>query len=699
MTLPVLLQSNSTECGVACIAMIANAHGRTCSITQLRREIGYAAVGNSLRALIDIARNIQLHARPLRLEPEEAHQLRTPCVLLWGTQHFVVLKKVTARGWHLHDPATGARFYRHHEVHALFGGIALELTPGADRWQSAAPPRVRLSDIWAQSSGVAGPLIAIIALSIALQCVALVSPMYVQLVVDDALVRSDVDLLAVLGIAFAGLSVIGTTVGHLRSVLSLRLGASLNEQLSANLCAHLLRLPLLFFVHRDIGDINARFGSLAPVLKLLTAGIAAVVIDGLLAITTLALLFVYQPTLTLTVLAFLLAALVLQLGTLPRLQVLTNDGIRRSAAEQTVFIESLRSILSLKANGMESARSDLWRRFHTDSVDAGSTLGLFGLRLDLARGLLTGIENILVVYLGARSVIESEFTIGMLYAFIAYKSHFVRAASALIEQMVEIRMLRLHLERLADIALEAPDSTQSVEGLVHAPLRGGIALRNVCFGYRKGQPPILSDASCNIVPGADVAVLGASGSGKSTFLKILLGLIKPDSGEILFDHVRSVANCRAAVQSSVGVVLQGDSVFTGTIRDNVALFDLQPDDVRIARVCEIACIQSEIEALPLGYDTPLGDMGIALSAGQVQRLLLARALYKNPRLLLLDEATANLDDATRAAVNANLRGLGLTIVRVTHRPDEISSCDAVYRLSDGALQRVAIDHPASAQSP
>jgi ATP-binding cassette subfamily B protein RaxB len=611
-----------------------------------------------------------------------------PCILLWGTHHFVVLRKVTQRGWHLHDPAVGRRFYRNADVAARFSGVALELTPGADRWQPVVAARVRLRELWAQASGTIPALTTIIALSIALQLVALVTPLYVQLVVDDALLRNETDLLTVLAIAFAGLAVIGALVGHLRSVITLRFGATLDEQLSANLCAHLLRLPYLFFVQRDIGDINARFGDLTPVLKVFTAGIAAVFIDGLLAISTFALLFNYQPMLTFTAAGFLLAALLLQLATLPRRHVLTHDSIRRAASAQTLFIESLRSIVSLKANGIEHARADLWRRQHGESVDAATRLGLFGLRIDSARTLLNGLDNVVIVYLGAMAVIESPFTVGMLYAFIAYKSHFARATTALVEQVVEFRMLRLHLERLADIALEPAAVPHEDDTLIQARLRGQIHARGLSFRYGPRLPAVLDGVDLTVAAGTDVAILGRSGSGKSTLLKILLGLIEPDAGTVVFDHGRNLNQCRAARRSSVGVVLQDDRLFTGSILDNVALFSLEPDLARVAECCRSAVIATEIEALPMAYDTPLGDMGAALSAGQVQRLLLARALYKAPSILILDEATANLDDATRTQVNANLRQLGLTIIRVTHRADELAQCDRVYRLDNGTLRQL-----------
>jgi ATP-binding cassette subfamily B protein RaxB len=291
---------------------------------------------------------------------------------------------------------------------------------------------------------------------------------------------------------------------------------------------------------------------------------------------------------------------------------------------------------------------------------------------------------VLVVYVGARSVLAGELTIGMLYAFIAYKSHFGRAATGLLEQLVELRMLRLHLERLDDI-VGTPAESPPGERLVEAAIRGAIAARSVSFRYAPALPEALADVSFAVAAGRHVAIVGSSGSGKSTLLRILLGLVAPTRGEILLDGDRPIARCRTAMKAGAGAVLQGDSLFTGSIRDNVSLFAMDVDPARVVECCRLAAVDDDVGALPMGYETPIGDLGVALSAGQVQRLLIARALYRSPRLLILDEATANLDDATRERVNRNLAGLGVTILRVTHRGDEIAAADVVLSLERGRL--------------
>jgi ATP-binding cassette subfamily B protein RaxB len=687
VNLPVVLQSNSGECGIACVAMVAHALGRPTSVGEIRRKSGYATLGNTLRALMDIAGSVGLRGRALRLEPDAAERLVTPCILLWGTHHFVVLKRATRRTWTIHDPAVGVRRYRRRDAERLFSGIALELTAVQDGFRAEPPARLRLRAFWSQADGLWPVLAWICALSVVLQAIALVSPLYVQLVVDDALARNDEDLLPVLALAFGALAVLGAGAAHLRSLIAVEAGAALEERLATNVCAHLLRLPLLYFAQRDIGDISARFGSLQPVLKTLTSAVVTVVIDGLLATTTLVLLFTYHVPLASFVCACLLITLLGKLAVVGRLRTLNADVIRSTAGEQTTFIESLRSIVSLKANGMEEARTTVWRNRHLDSVAAATRLAVCGARVELSQGLLAAIENVVVVYVGAIAVTDGDLTIGMLYAFIAYRSHFSRAATGLLEQIVELRMLRLHLERLADIVL-TPASTDAQERLIEAGIRGGIAAEGVAFRYADHLHEVLSDVHLAISPGEQVAIVGGSGSGKSTLLRILIGLIEPTAGRVVLDDGRPLARCRRALETGTGVVLQGDALFTGSIRDNVALFALDVDDARVLECCRLAAIDDDIRALPMGYETPIGDMGITLSAGQAQRLLIARALYKVPRVLVLDEATANLDDATRARVNANLVGLGTTVVRVTHRPDEIDSADSVYALRAGRLSCV-----------
>jgi ATP-binding cassette subfamily B protein RaxB len=684
MKLPVLLQSNRWECGLACIAMMASAYGRATDVGELRRLAGHA-LGMTLGWLMEVARRIGFHPRAVRLDIDEARALKLPCIVLWGTQHFVVLKRVTRRAWTIHDPAVGVRRYPPAEVHRLFSGVALELTPGATFERRHEPERLRIRQLWTHAHGIARTLVIVFVLSLAIQVFALVNPLYVQLVVDDALSSHDADLLLVLAVGFGALVVLNALVSHLRSVVVLHAGNALNEQLAANVNAHLLRLPLLFFMQRDIGDVNARFGSLKPVLRLFTNGIVAVLIDGLFATTTLVLLFVYDLGLMAIVVAFLAVNALVRLATLPRLRALTTGSIHKGAAEQTIFIESLRSIVSLKANAMERTRSDLWRNRYSEAVGSSGLVGLFGARVDLARGLATGLESIAVVYAGAQAVIEAELTIGMLYAFIAYKTQFVRAMLDLLDQITELRMLRLHLGRLADLVLARAEPVAETE-LLRVPFKGKVALEDVTFAYSQGRAAVLDRVSMTIERGSEVGITGGSGCGKSTLVRIVLGLIEPTAGRVTFDGGRPLATNRQTFAARTGVVLQGDSLFSGSIRENVALFELEPDDGRIVECCRLAAIDDDIAGLPMGYDTPLGDMGIVLSAGQIQRLLIARALYKRPRLLILDEATANLDDATRARLNANLRGLDLTLLRITHRADELATCDVVYRLERGKLE-------------
>jgi ATP-binding cassette subfamily B protein RaxB len=689
---PVVLQANAGECGIACLAMVAAAHGRPVGVAEIRRRVGYATLGNSLKALMELAQSVGLRGRALRLEPCDIRRLATPCVLLWGTHHFVVLKRATRRSWIVHDPAIGARRYRAADAARRFSGIALELTPAPCEWSDEPPARLRLRTLWSQASGL-GPVLAwITGLSIVLQVVALVSPLYVQLVVDDALARNDAELLPILAIAFAALTVMGAITTHVRSLIALEAGAVLEERLATNVCAHLLNLPLLYFVQRDIGDINARFGSLKPILRVLTSSLVTVVIDGLLATTTLFLLFRYHAGLAAVVVVCLLATLGLRLGVVGRLRALNADTIRCAAAEQTVFIESLRSIVSLKANAMETARTGVWHNRHLESVGAATTLAVFGTRVDLVQSLLSGLENVAVVYLGALAVIDAELTIGMLYAFIAYRTHFARAANGLLEQLVELRLLRLHLERLADIVL-TPAQTTPREHLLEASIKGSISAQDVDFRYAPELSPVLEGVSLSIATGEHVAIVGGSGSGKSTLLRILLGLVEPTAGRVVVDGGRPIERCRRPLAAGTGAVLQGDALFTGSIRDNVSLFALDVDEQRVVECCRRACIDEDIQTLPMGYETPIGDMGVTLSAGQAQRLLIARALYKSPRILVLDEATANLDDATRARVNASIRALGITVVRVTHRPDEIEASDTIYSLEAGRLIRRAANAP------
>jgi len=665
---PLVMQSEQSECGLACLAMIAGHHGRSIDLPSLRQRSGDAGRGIGLRELMQVAAGLGLHARPLRLEPEELAELRCPAILHWDLDHYVVLERVGRRGITILDPARGRCVLAWREVGAHVTGIALELIPGPDFSRGGEIPRMRISDFWSQSTGLLRNLLGVLGLSLALQLFALASPFYVQLVVDEALVKQDDLLLRVLVLGFGALALLSVAVNWVRGRLVLHAGASIGYQMAANLLHHLLRLPLRWFERRHLGDIVSRFGSLAPVQGLLTQGFAVALVDGVMAVTTLAMMIAYSGTLTAIVCGALLAYGVLRLATLAEYRRRQQATIAAAADEETVFLETLRCIETLKAFGREEDRHAHWQNRQARTVNAEVAQGRLGLGISAANGVLFGAENLAVVYVAAQMVLEGAFTVGMLYAFMSFKGQFTGRMTTLLDGIAGLAVLRLHLERLAEIGYESPEFDASDVGAPLAGTRSGAAhLEADALSFRFGEETPWGFEGRNLaLPQAGLTlVTGPSGCGKTSLLRVLCGLVPPSRGAVRVDG-RDVASELAAWRGRCAVVLQEDRLFTGTLAQNLTFFDPDPDMAHLDACAERVGLAPIVAALPLGWQTQIGEGGTGLSGGQRQRLLLARALYVRPDALFVDEGTAHLDPASAVEIAGVLGELPMTRVLVTH---------------------------------
>jgi len=688
--LPMIRQTEAAECGLACLAMVAGYYGHDIDLNTLRRRFPVSLKGANLKNLISTADHLNLGARALRVEMEGLRQLGKPAVLHWDMNHFVVLKAVTATHAFIHDPARGERKLRLKEVSPHFSGVALELTPTAAFERKDERARMKLADLWSRAVGLKRALAQIFVLSGLLQAVALATPFYMQIVVDEVLTKFDTDLLIVLALGFGMLVLIEAATTALRRFVILYAGNQLSFQMVANLFRHLMVLPLPWFEKRHIGDVVSRFSSTQPIRDMLTEGVVAAVIDGLMAVTTLVLIFIYSVTLGFVVLGAAGLYLVLRLALYRPFRRRTEDEIVTRAKEQSTFMESVRAIQSVKLFGREAERQAVWQNKFADAINARVRLGKLRISFETANTLLFGLENVLVVYLGARFVLAGELSIGMLFAFMAYKRHFIDNVSNLIERLIEFRLLELHLERIADIGHAEPEEglnapvPRTLTG-EDAQLQGRIAVEDVSFRYGEGEPWVLSGANLEIAPGEMVVLVGPSGQGKTTLLKVMLALFTPERGTLAVDGRPIEQFGRSAYRSQIGAVMQEDALLSGSIADNISFFDPEPDEARIQKAAEMAAIHDEISAMPMGYDSLIGDMGTVLSGGQKQRVLLARALYREPRALFLDEGTANLDPASERHIVDLLAGMAITRVCVAHREAMMGVADRILRVERGQV--------------
>ncbi|MBK9361566.1 MAG: peptidase domain-containing ABC transporter [Rubrivivax sp.] len=682
-----MLQTEAAECGLACLAMVASAHGLLTDVAALRQRFSLSLKGVTMVDLVRMADALQLQSRALRAELDELDQLQTPCILHWDLNHFVVLVSVKRGVATIHDPAHGERRLKLAEVSPHFTGVALELLPGPGFAPRQERRPVRWRDLLGPVSGLKRALAQVLLLALALELFVLLTPFFMQWVVDDVLVSGDRDLLFTLGVGFALLVGIQVLTAAGRAWAVLVLSATLNLQWLLNVFAHLLRLPVDWFEKRHIGDIWSRFGSVQQIQKALTTSFVEAVLDGALVVLTLAMMAVYSLRLTAVALAAVLLYGGLRWAFMRPLRAATEEALVHEARQNSHFLESLRGVQAIKLFGAQADRRNRFASLVADTMNADIATRKLELWAALAHRLLFGLERVAVIWLGALLVLERSLSVGMLFAFFAYKEQFAQRVSGLIDKWVQLRMLRLQGERLADIVLTPPESEASAAapGVEPAP---GIELVNVSLRYADGEPEVLQRVSLRIEPGESVAITGPSGCGKTTLLKVMLGILAPTAGEVRIGDVPLQRLGLQRWRQMVGVVMQDEPLFSGSVADNICFFDPRPDRDWIGQCARVAAVHDEIEAMPMGYHTLIGELGTALSGGQKQRILLARALYKRPRILLLDEATSALDVDRERTVNQAVRQLALTRVIVAHRPETIASATRVIALHDG---RVAQD--------
>ena len=673
--LPMVYQTEAAECGLACLAMVVSYYGHRIDLSTLRRRHPVSLRGVTLRTLVQMASQMELACRPLRFELSHLNQLRLPAIVHWDMNHFVVLKSVARREIVVHDPGLGRRVFSIAEASKHLTGVALELSPSAGFLSKDERTRLPFSTFWTQLRGTTHALVQIFILSVVLEAFVIASPFYLQLTVDEVIARGDADLLAVLALGFGLLTAIKVASTAIRSLILVSVQNVLHFQIGARLFRHLIRLPVSFFEKRHIGDILSRFTSIEPIRTALAESMIAAAIDGVMAILTLGMIFLYSTQLALVVLSAVMLYAAIRLLLYRFLRERNLAVIESKAQESSNFIETMRAIQGLKIYNRESDRETQWLNRYSDVASANVRLGRAKITFTGLNDVLFGLENIITIYLAARLALSNSLTVGMIFAFMSYKQHFTEKAVQLVEKALDFRILELHLARLADIALSPPERGHDQLFAYARQIQGRIELRNVSFQYAETEPFVLEGISFIIEPGEFVTIMGPSGGGKTTLIKIMLGLLEPTRGEVLIDGVALSTIGPRAYREHVGAVMQEDMLLSGSIADNICFFDPSVDEERMIKCAELARIHEEIMTMPMTYNSLVGDMGSSLSGGQKQRIMLARALYRQPEILFLDEGTAHLDVENEKRINTSLKGFKMTRISVAHRPEISSGAD------------------------
>lgn len=679
------LQSTVAECGLACLGFIAASFGQKFEMSELRARFAISIRGTNLADLVQLAGSLGLQARPLRLELDELNQLTTPCILHWDMNHFVVLKQVKRDLIVIHDPVSGERRLSIAQASAHFTGVALELTPTPEFKHIAPKPSVALHQLVGRINGLRRSLGQLFVLAASLQFMALITPLFTQWIVDGAIVSGDIDFLWVLGIGFILVMLIRIGLEVLRGWLGLVVATQFGTQWAARVMKHLLHLPMQWFEIRHTGDVVSRFQSMQSIQQTVTSKLVEVFLDGLFGLVTLIVMLLYSTKLAIVVIGGVLCYAAIRVFPHSAYHHANDEALTHEARAQTHFLESLRAIQTIKLASMEEQRGAQWLNLAIEGINRRVITQKMTLIFGAGYNLSFGLESIIVLGWGASLVIEGLLTVGMLMAFISYKDEFSSRIQRLVDNLMSIRMLRLHVERLSDIVLADKESTDgSMQGQLGSTGKQGssIQLENVSFRYGDGATWILRNINLEIKVGEHVAIIGPTGCGKTTLVKIIVGLLIPTEGVVRMDGVSLSQIGLANWRSHMSAVMQDDQLLSSSLQDNICGFTDHIDFERMHFAAQLAAIDLEIASMPMGYHSLVGDMVSSLSGGQKQRVLLARALYRQPHVLVLDEATSHLDIERERQVNEAIKRLPVTCITIAHRPETIKMADRVIDFSE-----------------
>jgi ATP-binding cassette, subfamily B, bacterial CvaB/MchF/RaxB len=677
--LPMIHQTELSECGLACLAMISGYYGAHTDLIALRRRFAVSLKGLPLAGMVRAANALNIAARPVRLEMEALRQLKLPCVLHWNFNHYVVLHKIKRDRLLIHDPAYGARSVSLAEAGKSFTGYALEMWPNPGFVKAEKTQRIPLSTVLGQLHGWARPMTYVLALAVVLEIIALLAPLFMQFVLDEVIPSHDRSLLLLLALCFGILYLSQNLISMMRSVVLLHVSTLFSVQARSNLFEHLLRLPVSFFIKRSMGDVASRFSSIDVIQRTVTTSFIEAILDGLMALATLTLILVYSPFLSLISLAALALYIAGRLMWYRPLHSATEEQIINSAKQSSHFLESIRGIRAIKLFGRAERRHGAWLNLVVRQINSDLKTQYLHMFYTGANSAIFSIESILVVFFGATAVLDGEMSAGVLLTFLSYKSQFGGRITSLVNKYFDLKMLNLQLDRVSDFIIEQREveSLADQRSADQAPIEPSVEIRGLAFRYGEHEKEIFSDVHLTVNAGEFVAIAGPSGCGKSTLMQVILGVFQPTRGEVLIGGVGVAEIGMKRLRDLIGTVMQDDDLFAGTIAENISFFDENQDADWVRECARLAAVDEEIAAMPMGFDTFIGDMGSVLSGGQKQRILLARALYKRPSLLLLDEATSHLDVYKERQVNEAIAALKITRIIVAHRPDTLASADRV----------------------
>ncbi|EEH4119102.1 peptidase domain-containing ABC transporter [Salmonella enterica subsp. enterica] len=677
---PLTIQNEVSECGLACISMILGHYKNNLTLQELRNSFTTSLKGMTLKDIMDVLESFKFKTRAVSLEIDEVSELKTPCILHWDMSHFVVLTKTTKNTFWINDPAIGKKKISKSFLSKHFTGVALEIYKTNDIKPKKIKKQQSLMSVTGNIKGFVSPLLSICSMSVLLEVFALSSPLYMQWILDRVIISEDEDLLTILLLIFFSVSIFNPLLETIRTWFITRLSAIINVQWSYNITNHLFKLPLSWFEKRSVGDVLSRSESIKSIQEILTGNLFTSILDGIMSIVTLVVITLYSIKLSLITITLSILYAITRFFYFNILKYKKEESLVSDANLHSEILESIRGILTIKVSGIENLRLSRYINKFIDSSNKHISVSKLDIIFSFVNHLIFGLSKIVIIWYATKLVLNGEFTSGILIAFLSYNDMFTNRIVSFIDNLIVLKMLNLYTERLSDITLSPPEKNR-IPNNGNVTIHGnGLQINSIFFKYAENDIYILKNLSISIKDGESVAIVGASGRGKTTLAKIILGLLDVNEGDIFFGkrNIKEIGMKR--YRSMIGCVMQEDSLLSGTIVDNISMFDENHDLDRVIHVAKLANIHAEIMNMPMDYHSLVGDMGSALSGGQIQRILLARALYRNPKLLVLDEATSNLDVENERIINKNLKSLNITRIVIAHRPETISSAERVIEI-------------------
>ncbi len=684
---PTVLQMEAVECGAASLAIILAYYSRIVPLVELRIECGVSRDGSKASNLILAARRYGLIAEGFKAENlEQLKELSFPFIVFWNFNHFLVVEGFSKQWVFLNDPATGPRQISWEEFDEGFTGVVLVMTPGPDFHQGGRKPSVILNLIDRLQGSVGAILYSIVA-GFLLVLPGLAIPVFSQVFVDQILVQNRTEWLRplILGMVISTIFQGILTLLRLRYLRKLRI--KLAVKMSTHFLWHILRLPVRFYAQRYAGEVSNRASLNNKVAQVLSGQLATTVIDTVMLLFYAVVMFAYDGVLTLIGICFA-AINGLALQKVARQRVDLNLRLVQDWGKaHGVSIAALQSIETLKASALESDFFSRWSGYYAKAASAQQDLEVTNQILGVLPIFLTSLTSMLILVVGGWRVMEGNLSIGMLVAFQSLMLSFQQPVNTLVDFGTILQELEGDLNRLDDVLGNSLDPEVETKGdwEIREKLQGYVELKNITFGYSHVEPALIENFSLSLQPGQQVALVGASGSGKSTLAKLICGLYQPWLGEILLDGIPRSEIPRKVLSSSLSLVEQDIFLFGGTVRDNLTLWDASVTDEQLIQACRDAAIYETVMTIPGGYGGELLEGGVNLSGGQRQRLEIARALVKNPTVLVMDEATSALDAQTEQVIVENLRQRGCSCILVAHRLSTIRDCDEIIVLEKGKV--------------